>query len=77
MKVKGGMTETENLIEGAMIGIEGNDETWTIEIKDRPEMIEMMTAEDQVLHIWYLVNQSLGLILLTLDYFTDSRKYHI
>jgi len=45
------MTETEILIEGAMIGIEGNDETWTIEIKDRPEMIEMMTAEDQVLHV--------------------------
>ena len=73
------MTETENLIEGAMIGIEGNDETWTIEIKDRPEMIEMMTAEDQVLHVWHLVTPSLGLIflILTLDYSTDSRKYRI
>ena len=55
------MTETEILIKGAMIGIEGNDETWTIEIKDRPEMIEMMTAEDQVFHVWHLVNPSLGL----------------
>ena len=69
------MTETEILIEGVMIGIEGNDETWTIEIKDRPEMIEMMTAEDQVLHVWHLVTPSLGLIFL--DYSTDSRKYHI
>ena len=73
------MTETEILIEGAMIGIEGNDETWTIEIKDRPEMIEMMTEEDQVLHVWHLVTPSLGLIffIMTLDYSTDSRKYHI
>merc|ERR1711934_458967 len=48
VKVKGGMTVTEILIEGVMIGIEGNEETWTIEIKDHPEMIETMTAEDQI-----------------------------
>ena len=56
------MTETENLIEGVMIGIEVNEETWTIEIKDRPEMIETMTAEDQVLHVWRVVTPSFGLI---------------
>ena len=58
------MTETENLIEGVMIGIEVNEETWTIEIKDRPEMIETMTAEDQVLHVWRVVTPSFGLIFL-------------
>ena len=69
------MTVTEILIEGVMIGIEGNEETWTIEIKDHPEMIETMTAEDQVFHVLRLVTPSLRLIFLA--YFSDSRKYHI
>ena len=71
------MTVTEILIEGVMIGIEGNEETWTIEIKDHPEMIETMTAEDQVFYVLRLVTPSLRLIFLTLAYFSDSRKYHI